>query len=63
MAKKNDYKNKSEKDLLKQLQEKQLALRAFRFGIAGSKVKNMKEGKALRRDMARILTALNAQKG
>lgn len=38
------------------LREKQ---RSFRFGGAGSRSKNVKEGKALRQDIARILTVIN----
>lgn len=46
------------KDLLKMRNEKLEALQAFRFGGAGSKVKNVKEGRNLRKDIARILTAI-----
>lgn len=42
--------------------DKREALRTFRFGSAGAKVKNVKEGKTLRRDIARILTVMNATK-
>ena len=40
--------------------EKLEALQAFRFGGAGSKVKNVKEGRNLRKDIARILTAISS---
>lgn len=36
-------------------------LRAFRFGGAGSRTRNVREGRALRKDIARILTELNAR--
>ncbi len=52
-------KGKSEKDLLKLLNEKREALRKFRFGISGSKTRNVKEGQNTRKDIARILTELN----
>ena len=35
------------------------ALRKFRFNIAGSKIKNVREGRSLRRDIGRIKTQLN----
>lgn len=49
---------KTEKDLHKLLSDKREALRVFRFGVSGSKVANVKEGKATRKIVARILTAL-----
>ncbi len=52
--------NKTIKDLLKMLGEKKEALQAFRFGGAGSKVKNVKEGKNIRKDIARIMTAITS---
>ncbi|MDP6388055.1 MAG: 50S ribosomal protein L29 [Candidatus Pacebacteria bacterium] len=57
-----DLKSKNEKELDKEIREKREKLRAFRFGIAGSKVRNVKEGKNLKREVARILTELNARK-
>ena len=56
-----EFKNKSKKDLVKTLNEKKGALQDFRFGGAGSKSKNVKEGKNLRKDIARILTELKSQ--
>ncbi|MCR4331001.1 MAG: 50S ribosomal protein L29 [Patescibacteria group bacterium] len=50
--------NKSEKELQKELREKREALRAFRFGISGSKIKNMREGRNLRKSVASILTEI-----
>ena len=55
-----DFKNKTEKELKALLGEKRVALRNFRFSVAGSKVKNVKEGYVLRKDIARILTLVNA---
>lgn len=54
-----DIQEKNEKDLNKELFEKQEALRAFRFGISGSKVRNVKEGRGIRKDIARIKTELS----
>lgn len=50
---------KTAEELHKELAEKRNALRDFRFSIAGSAARNDKEGKTLRRDIARILTELN----
>lgn len=47
-------------DSAKTLTEKREALRQFRFHLSGGKVKNIKEGRELRRDIARMLTAQNA---
>lgn len=52
--------NKSEKDLLNDLALKRDALLKFKFGTAGSKSRNVKEGRTLRKDIARILTSLKA---
>ncbi len=53
---------KTEKELQTLLTEKSLALRAFRFSIAGSKTRNVKEGAALKKDIARIKTIFNSKK-
>ncbi len=55
------YSKKNDKDLDKLLVERKEELRGFRFGIAGSKVRDVKTGKNLRKDIARILTEKNAR--
>ncbi|KND48609.1 MAG: ribosomal protein L29 [Parcubacteria bacterium C7867-005] len=60
--KKISYKDKDQKDLQKALSEKRVTLRDFRFAVAGSKTRNVKEGKAAKKDIARILTELNHNK-
>lgn len=45
------------------LAEKRETLRKFRFGIAGSKNRNVKEGKNLRHEIARILTEIRKRNG
>ncbi len=50
--------DKKEQDLKKELVQKKEALRRFRFGASGSKVKDVKEGRNLRKDIACILTEL-----
>jgi ribosomal protein L29 len=57
-----DITAKTPADLMKMVQEKRESLRAFRFGAAGAKSKNVREGRAIRKDVARILTALNAKR-
>ncbi len=56
-----ELKNKNEKELGTMVAEKQTALRTFRFGIAGSNVRNVREGRGLRRDIARAKTLLNTK--
>lgn len=51
-------KGKNSKELIKLLFEKKNALQVFRLGNAGSKTKNVKEGKGIRKDIARIMTEL-----
>lgn len=50
---------KTPQDLLKALREKEESLRLFRFALSGSKTRNIREGRMLRKDIARIHTALN----
>ena len=51
----------SSPELSKELKGAREKLREFRIGMTGSRVKNVKEGRTLRRNIARILTA--ARKG
>lgn len=57
----NDIKKKTDQDLAKELAEKRAALRSFRFGTAGSKSRNVKEGRGIKKDIARIMTEMNAR--
>jgi len=57
--KKTSYTGKKKEELVKSLYEKREVLRAFRFGEAGARTRNVKEGAALRKDIARIMTELN----
>ncbi|OHA93342.1 MAG: 50S ribosomal protein L29 [Candidatus Zambryskibacteria bacterium RIFCSPLOWO2_02_FULL_39_26] len=54
-----ELKSKNPKELNSLLSEKTSALRAFRFAVAGSNVRNVKEGLTLKKDIARIKTILN----
>ena len=60
--KNKEFSNKTPADLTRLATEKREALRVFRFGSVGAKAKNVKEGMAIRKDIARILTALNTSK-
>lgn len=60
--KSSELKNKDKTTLASMLAEKREAIRGFRFGTAGSKNRNVKEGHNLKKDVARILTELRAQK-
>jgi ribosomal protein L29 len=62
MSKKISYKGKKDDELHKILKDKRGALLDFRLAVAGSKAKNLKEGKALRKDIARAMTELNSKK-
>jgi len=55
---KNELTKKSKEDLKKELTEKHLRLREIRFGIAGSKSKNVKEYGNIKKEIARMETAL-----
>lgn len=55
----SEIKNKTVKELESEVAEKRVALRTFRFGFAGSKVKNVREGRSLRKDIARRLTQIH----
>lgn len=55
-----EYLNKDKKELINLVKDQRTALRNFRFGVAGSKVRNVKEGKNIKKEIARILTAHSA---
>ena len=54
----SELKGKKTEDLAKLIEEKREALRMFRFGLSGSKVKNLKEGMHLKKEIARLMTEL-----
>lgn len=57
-----DIKKKTEKDITSDFTKNRKSLREFRFGIAGSNIKNVKEAKFLKKEIARGLTELNTRK-
>ena len=52
------YKGKTKEELQKLVAENRSKLQAFRFAMAGSKAKNVKEGHTLRKEIARMMTEL-----
>ncbi|MES2215671.1 MAG: 50S ribosomal protein L29 [Patescibacteria group bacterium] len=56
-----DINMKSVEDLNKMIVEKREALRVFRFGGAGAKTKDVKQGRTIRKDIARMMTSITAQ--
>lgn len=53
---------KKKEDLVKLLAEKREEVRKFGFDVAGAKARNVRTGRNARRDVARILTAINCAK-
>jgi ribosomal protein L29 len=61
MAKKTSLINHSVEDLQKLAGERREELRALRFGAAGSKNRNVKMARTLRKQIARALTEQNSR--
>jgi len=57
----NTYEKHSEEDIRKLVADKREALRTFRFGGAGSRTRNVREGRNLRKEIAQLLTELSAR--
>ncbi|HEV3244922.1 MAG TPA: 50S ribosomal protein L29 [Candidatus Paceibacterota bacterium] len=57
----NIFKSQEVNELQHALAEKREAFRAFRFGAAGSRSRNVREGRNLRKEIAQILTELRAR--
>ena len=60
--KKETFKTHTDADLARYVTEKREELRRVRFSGAGSKNKNVKLARTLRRTIARALTELNVRK-
>ncbi len=52
----SEYTTKTKEELDRLVLENREKLQAFRFAMAGSKTKNVKEGRNLRREIAKALT-------
>ena len=57
-----DIKKMSNEDIQKEIADKRTALRTFRFEGAGGRTRNVREGRTLRKEIARLLTELNARR-
>ncbi len=57
-----DFKKHSVEDLQKEISEKRESLRSFRFGEAGSRTRNVRSGRTLRREIARMETELSVRR-
>ena len=49
-------------DLQKDIAAKRESLRTFRFSEAGTRTRNVREGRTLRKAIARLLTEMNSRK-
>lgn len=58
----SEIKNKSEKELNRFLMEKKEKIRDLRFLLSQGKVKNIREIRKAKKDIARILTVVNKNK-
>jgi ribosomal protein L29 len=58
----NEIKTLSTEELLRMVAEKREAMRVFRFGGAGSRVRNVREGRNVRKEIAQILTEVQTRK-
>lgn len=54
-----EIKQKSKEELIGMLQEKRDTLRLLRFDLASGKIKNVRQIRELKKDIARILTSRN----
>ena len=57
----SEYKDTTIEELHKLIADKRTALRVFRFGGAGSRTRNVREGRNLRKEIARMLTELRSR--
>lgn len=61
MAKKNETKNMTEKDLVALVREKREALRQVRFATSSSRGRDVKKMRESKKEIARALTELSAR--
>jgi len=57
-----DIRRKKEPELAKDLKDLREKLRDLRFNLASGKVKDIREIRVVKRDIARILTIINEEK-
>ena len=58
----SEYKNKTENEIDKLLNDKREALRNYRFAVSGSKTRNVRDGRNTRKEIARLMTELSNRK-
>ena len=58
----SEYKNKTEKEIVKLLNDKREALKNYRFAVSGSKTRNVRDGRNTRKEIARLMTELSGRK-
>lgn len=58
----SDLKNKNEKDLQELLAQKRDLLRELRFKVSEKQLKDVREIREIKKDIARLLTVLRANK-
>ena len=61
-TKKTSFKDHTSEDIAKLVADKREALRGLRFSAVGSKNKNVKQAKNIRREIARALTEASVRK-
>lgn len=62
MTKKTDYNKKEAGELIKELAKLREELRTLRFTAAGARTKDSNARAKVRKDIARVLTAMTAKK-
>ncbi|KKR46426.1 MAG: hypothetical protein UT80_C0020G0001, partial [Parcubacteria group bacterium GW2011_GWC1_40_13] len=58
----SEYKNKTEKEIVKLLNDKREALKNYRFAVSGSKTRNVRDGRNTRKEIARLMTELSGRR-
>ena len=54
---------KTDETITKELADARKSLSDFRFEMAGGKIKNVKKGRTLRKEIARMMTEANRRRG
>lgn len=60
--KKPSYSGKQRDELVRALTESRTILREYRFSASGGKPKNLKDARASKKNIARVMTELNKNK-
>ena len=57
-----DISKKDIETIQKEIMQKRESLRAFRFGEAGARSRNVRAGRVLRKEIAQLMTELSARR-